>query len=626
MKLNKLASAVSVSLAALVLTACGSSDDDQPIPTVIDNTAIQDAAKQAAEQAKIDILKKAALDEGLSEVDALKFANANKDKGLVVGSDEFKDAIAQFNDANKGEDTNGAQNAGDNNVMPDHRNPLLIGFDANTNTTVQSGHYVRNELSTFDRFANTNPENTGNAGTIANPTLNNQNPYLSNYMVGAEGTGANDIWAINYIGEFVEGPSGKEVNVEGLEVVTQYTTDSLDLNGKKALNEVELSVDPQDQETRGSIQRHNKAIVGKDVITFTDDKKTNVVANTAGKESGLYALGTAKDALGREKVKEEYISGAENEELKAGNGAGKAFFFGKNYKDWALNAKSVDTSEKRKAAQATIAANSYKADFDSKGVLAGNVEELKLTNVQYGRLTTNIDRLETDPRGDEKEMVLVPRQLKEKGTAGSVDIYFYRGTNETTTDQMKAIVAKNQEINYRGHALTYGISPFLDVKSAANVGLPNSFGVATKEGENNREAFGNFVQATLKTTGAKGELTGSIYNFVNKVASGDEKGSFTKQDLITFDGQLLGNTIVGGATNVATKEDGNFRASFFGENAEELGGNITSVVSGYSKATWGAVFGAERVEAKAEPTKDEPSTHYNFDLNTTGTGTNVKGP
>ena len=45
--------------------------------------------------------------------------------------------------------------------------------------------------------------------------------------------------------------------------------------------------------------------------------------------------------------------------------------------------------------------------------------------------------------------------------------------------------------------------------------------------------------------------------------------------------------------------DGNdkaaFKGSFFGDQAQELGGSFNSITDGYGKSEWGGVFGAQQL-------------------------------
>lgn len=616
MKLNKLASAVSVSLAALVLTACGSSDDDQPIKnttTVVNDDAAKQAeatAKQQAEQAKIASIKSAAVAQGLPADKADAFAQANKD--LIVGSAEFDSAVKQAIDNAKKDTTNTNTNPGNNTVISDvivKTNPLIDGFDASVHSSVNTGHYVRDDKSNFDRKANPDSKNTANAGTTITPTLNDQNPRLTNYVVGAEADldseGKAKVYAVNFVGEYVD--ADKKLDP----MATREAFNRIKLDG-------EVAADSSQRKTIQDINAGN-VVVDANEIKWGVEGDTEGLTGVVGFTTGTNAMGIQsqpKQTFGAVENPADLVDSLIEKDLVRQHGQSTRVF-GKNYKDAEL---SADLKDKDGKALVQSYDNSYQAAFkagkiDGKDQLVadGNVKGIKLTHVQYGRLTTNIDRLEKFK--DQKDLELVRRPLIDQDTAGAVDVYFYRGTNETTLAQMNAVKAKGGELTYLGHALTYGIDAVAPKTSSGL--LPNSFGTGSTQ-----YTLGNFVKAKFDTKTDK--LEGSIYNFYNEKANNENKSkpeSYRVQDLVTFSGDAVGNTVNG--TALYGDKAGTFRASFFGPNAEELGGSITSIAEaqGYGEGKWGAVFGAKE-------TKVEDNSGFNFDLSTTGTGTNVlnKGP
>ena len=72
--------------------------------------------------------------------------------------------------------------------------------------------------------------------------------------------------------------------------------------------------------------------------------------------------------------------------------------------------------------------------------------------------------------------------------------------------------------------------------------------------------------------------------------------------MVQFAGDIVGNTVVGVAdrTYVDGRDDATFKASFFGEQAQEIGGSFNSVkdndkyASAYGTDDWGGVFGATK--------------------------------
>lgn len=290
------------------------------------------------------------------------------------------------------------------------------------------------------------------------------------------------------------------------------------------------------------------------------------------------AAGAAKwDALLDEDGYNASVNVANNHETR---------IFGKNFIDY----ESGKTGEQKTA-------NTYKGAYGSDNVLVTDgVVADTLQHVQYGRLTNNIDVLKE--KNDKSPQTIVYRQFQEHGAPNSVDTYFYRGTHRTTLDQMKAVIAKGGEVEYYGHALTYGIGPKVEVTKAGS--LPTAYGLASSEA-----TIGNFVYAKYDT--AKGTVAGDIYNFINTDVA-NKPDNFVKQKLVTFTGDVFGNTVVGKATKLSGNEEGSLTASFFGSQANELGGSISSITreQGYAQPKWGAVFGA-----KAEIASDSGLSNWN---------------
>lgn len=245
--------------------------------------------------------------------------------------------------------------------------------------------------------------------------------------------------------------------------------------------------------------------------------------------------------------------------------------FGKNYNDYLTGTEKTGQ-----------AVNTYKGAYDSRERLS-NITPETLQYVQYGRLTNNIDVL---ANANTSVVPKIYRQFQQHGADNSVDTYFYRGTHATSIAQMNALKAQGGNIQYYGHALTYGVGP--KVQEAQTGTVPTAYGLGSSEA-----TIGNFVQANYDI--AKGTVKGSIYNFINdNVSSTTTNKDFKKQDLISFAGDVSGNTVIGTADKLGTTEKGTLTASFFGENANELGGSISSITreQGYGAQKWGAVFGA----------------------------------
>ena len=211
---------------------------------------------------------------------------------------------------------------------------------------------------------------------------------------------------------------------------------------------------------------------------------------------------------------------------------------------------------------------------------------MTLKYVQYGRVTTQLD-VDEGVKGYADNFIRNP--YAKKNTDDSVDDYFYRGTNATTIEQMAALPS-DQKATYQGHALMYGIDN--DFHNAGKRNLPNAFA-----GKTDGLGLGNFVEATADF-GTK-RLQGNVYN---EWLLDQTKSATTRDNLVAFQGNIVGNTVVGTAdrTYLAGDDKATFKASFFGEKAEELGGSFNSVKdadkygSAYGENDWGGVFGATR--------------------------------
>ena len=234
----------------------------------------------------------------------------------------------------------------------------------------------------------------------------------------------------------------------------------------------------------------------------------------------------------------------------------------------------------------------FKPKSYSIGAIPGHLE-----HVQYGRVTTNLD-LDLDPSTKTYGDGFMHAPYLAKNNDGSVDNYFYRGTNATTIAEMAALPT-DKKLTYQGHALMYGIDNSYHGDSGKK-DLPNAFNYGGSEGQ---LGLGNFVKAEADLATKK--LTGYVYNAWLL----DQNKAEVKEDrLVTFEGNIVGNSAFGSADRfyVAGDDKADFRASFFGDKAEELGGSFNSVHSipsngtaqsygsAYGTGDWGGVFGARQ--------------------------------
>ena len=111
--------------------------------------------------------------------------------------------------------------------------------------------------------------------------------------------------------------------------------------------------------------------------------------------------------------------------------------------------------------------------------------------------------------------------------------------------------------------------------------------------------MGNFVEARVNFNDKR--VRGEVYN---TWLLDPTKSVTTKDKLVQFQGAITGNTVVGSADRVyiTGDDDATFKASFFGDKAQEMGGSFNSVKDtdrygdAYGTNDWGGVFGATRGE------------------------------
>ena len=231
-------------------------------------------------------------------------------------------------------------------------------------------------------------------------------------------------------------------------------------------------------------------------------------------------------------------------------------------------------------------------------------EPMTLQKVQYGRVTSNLDLVSGEgPLGDG----FLRAPFAKKGEGDSVDNYFFRGVDATTIEQMAALPQEGT-VKYVGHALMYGINNDFHgmtgdthaVEPSKN--LPNAFNglgrVPAGGGGTATIGLGNFVEADVDFGAHK--VKGDVYN---AWLVDDTKPGVVHDKLVSFEGDITGNTVLGKADRAYDPGNDNaeFRAAFFGSMADEMGGAFNSVASedkygsAYETGDWGGVFGAKKL-------------------------------
>ena len=349
--------------------------------------------------------------------------------------------------------------------------------------------------------------------------------------------------------------------------------------------------------------RTGKALTARELTAALAPGKPDSLANSAAATNGLVRVGGGLSTLGQE------LNWNKDENKWEDHHNTTTRIFGRYHLAYADSAADSKVKGAKpvalnsfKGAKSFIA--EYEKDKPTKATQYSlGAEPMTLQNVQYGRVTTNLD-VDAGDAGYPDGFIRSPYKNKNDSTA--VDNYFYRGTNATTIEQMAALPS-DQTATYHGHALMYGIDNSFHGGGARN--LPNAFAGAT-----DGLGLGNFVEAQANF-GTK-RMIGKVYNEWLLDAS---KAATTRDNLVQFQGTITGNTVVGTAdrTYIAGDDNATFKASFFGEKAEELGGSFNSVKdadkygAAYGSGDWGGVFGASKGSATSNTFQgDDGANNY----------------
>ena len=349
--------------------------------------------------------------------------------------------------------------------------------------------------------------------------------------------------------------------------------------------------------------RTGKALTAAELTAALAPNKPASLADSAAATNGLVRVGGGLSTLGQE------LNWNKDENKWEDHHNTTTRIFGRYHLAYADSAAdSKVKGAKPVALNSFKGAKSFIAEYETgKPTKATQyslgAEPMTLQNVQYGRVTTNLD-VDAGDAGYPDGFIRSPYKNKNDSTA--VDNYFYRGTNATTIEQMAALPS-DQTATYHGHALMYGIDNSFHSGGARN--LPNAFAGAT-----DGLGLGNFVEAQANF-GTK-RMIGKVYNEWLLDAS---KAATTRDNLVQFQGTITGNTVVGTAdrTYIAGDDNATFKASFFGEKAEELGGSFNSVKdadkygAAYGSGDWGGVFGASKGAATSNTFQgDDGANNY----------------
>lgn len=222
------------------------------------------------------------------------------------------------------------------------------------------------------------------------------------------------------------------------------------------------------------------------------------------------------------------------------------------------------------------------------------LDPMTLNHVQYGRVTGRLDKAGRVRYVQVGNKWILEHRVANKNSKESVDTYFYRGLGATSPENMAKLKAANEnaKLLYKGHAIMYGVSNAFGDDNA----IPNATGTSPGHG------VGHLVEATFDV-GQQKVVDGIVYNAW--LTDTSNANSFTKDVLVKFEGDVTGNTVLGDSWLAKNEKapKGDFRGSFYGPSAAELGGAFNSVrspkkgekdASPYGPYGWGGVFGAKR--------------------------------
>ena len=494
---------------------------------------------------------------------------------------------------------------------------------------------MRGAAAKFDKTLNPSSANSGNETVLNSKTL--QNRKLDNILVGRETVKRldQDEAVLRLAGEAVDGFSdNSSANTAGLQQYNGTGTTAISRNstafnttGNKqyydaagnAVSGVKFVYDntapvgsgPNNAglttTAAGNIPLYNadktplmdaqnptlplymKVVATTGSVVGNNIQVNNDVATVTGlniEQRGL--VGVRKTATGYNVSGQEDLTGS-----KTGNNINanklSTHIFGNKYRD-VTNDAAVNSYRFIKP----LVNGEYK-DIDPA---TGSVEMIKLNHVQYGRVTSNIDKLPaTATIGQDGTLYYQSEIVAKNNTATNpnVDTYFYRGTDETSVANMKSFFENKANIDkgtvsYAGHAVMYGI----DNTFHGNQGNPDTNAPGATDQPIN--GGGNFVKANVDINARR--IDGEIFNVWGVAPNTSGVATkFVKDNLVTFGGKINGNTAKGESQLAyGSKDKGAFKGSFFGPNAEEFGGSVNSIDDGlYGKAAWGGVFGTQKV-------------------------------
>lgn len=469
-----------------------------------------------------------------------------------------------------------------------------LGGDLSLKSSVGTQHYIRNEASDFDKTANPNSDSTGSVANFE--TLKNR--QMANIVIARDTVLRDSNRFDTFVGTEVDDRTHRDA-------LQRYNTNDLALN----------NVSNRSYNNNGLVALL-AATRGVDRATTARMRSANATySNTAAGRAYRASLDTTN--LGKEEMQSELIgetgrntAGLNNTALP--NYVGAARIFGANFndnltrppeplRDNVINARVYvgNARANRASRNGTLDNNRNISTIANLNALTNTVA---LQNVQFGRVTTNLEDLSSENAAtvsiNGRRYFSIDRSNADRylnvgrNNDTAVNNYFYRGLNETD-------LAKNPQkgiANYQGQALMYGID-----NSFRGVGGGNSNAVVQGGG---LDMLGNFVEAKVNFDTKK--VDGNVYN-VWRLRETDRQGNniVATSNVVDFQGDITGPNSVWGTAqrtyDTVNPVIADFQGNFFGANAEELGGSFNSVrrddkgVAKYGDANWGGVFGATKI-------------------------------
>lgn len=604
-------------VAALILSACGSSGDDSPSVSSAKDTnkqqppvavvkedhndnatkalqnaiTAQQAAKEAAKSGNVAAAK-AAVEQVKAAAQAVKDAAEKAKADNSPNAAQIADTVKSAEVLLQGLDSlvSEAQKVADAKLAQDNANksiqisPIPVNNKA---SNVGYKHVVKTESDFILNGVKKPANNEANTGLLMQEQKPNEN--LDTFVIGHH-----------------RGEDGKEqlvyledVDTRQAEKPKEPKDDDL-LNNKVVLakawfvaaGDANITSEREPRTVGKTLKGNTKTetqgkVVGAEALVYNEKQRIYLYA---GKDEGGVTDSGVTDAKilllddkGKPKATDmqdkKFSNLAKNRELTT------LELYG-NKSNFALKTNAANTPEKYDEGQA----NEYK---NAKNL---PLEDKVLHYVQYGRVTSQLhgrDVTEFAQGLAQGEYATHIAPFGQYGKPGTENHYFARGTHNTTAEQVATLSGhyNTNKLVYKGHAVTYGVNHAF--RKGSNDGrVPTALGGS----ETPYLISGTHVRANVDL--ATKLVDGTAYNIWGLAKNGKvENLTKVETPLVGFNGTLADNgNIAGTATNYTRNHaPGIFNATLFGPKGEEMGGTVVS--ANPDKVKWGMAFGATNVTA-----------------------------